>query len=106
MTDSMEIYWGADCQIQVTPVASQEVCVALISRDRTRGWTMCCAVFRNSQIIWTKMLRARSTPSQVKGFVFLSNKPLPSPRRLKQEIFAGIRMSTGAYGGVPSSWQI
>ena len=54
MTDSMEIYWGADCQIQVTPAASQEVCVALISRDRTRGWTMCCAVFRNSQIIWTR----------------------------------------------------
>ena len=32
-TDSMEIYWGTDCQIYVTPVASQEVCVALISRD-------------------------------------------------------------------------
>ena len=32
-TDSMEIYWGRDCQVYVTPVASQEVCVVLISRD-------------------------------------------------------------------------
>ena len=31
-TDLMEIYWGDACQIYVTPVASDEVCVALISR--------------------------------------------------------------------------
>jgi flavin-dependent dehydrogenase len=28
----MEIYWGEGCQIYVTPVAPNEVCVALISR--------------------------------------------------------------------------
>ena len=33
-TDCMEIYWGADCQIYVTPVAADEVCVALISRHQ------------------------------------------------------------------------
>jgi flavin-dependent dehydrogenase len=32
-TDFMEIHWGPGCQIYVTPVAPQEVCLALISRD-------------------------------------------------------------------------
>jgi flavin-dependent dehydrogenase len=31
-TDFMEIYWAEGCQIYVTPVSAQEVCVALISR--------------------------------------------------------------------------
>jgi len=34
-TDLMEIYWGEDCQIYVTPVAANEVCIALISRSQT-----------------------------------------------------------------------
>jgi menaquinone-9 beta-reductase len=29
----MELHWGARCQLYVTPVGSEEVCVALISRD-------------------------------------------------------------------------
>jgi flavin-dependent dehydrogenase len=32
-TDYVEIYWGDGCQIYITPVAPDEVCVALISRD-------------------------------------------------------------------------
>jgi flavin-dependent dehydrogenase len=32
-TDYVEIYWGRGCQIYVTPVAPDEVCVAVISRD-------------------------------------------------------------------------
>jgi flavin-dependent dehydrogenase len=32
-TDHMEIYWGSGCQMYVTPVSSQEVCAAVISRD-------------------------------------------------------------------------
>ena len=32
-TDCMEIYWGARCQVYVTPVTPGEVCLALISRD-------------------------------------------------------------------------
>ncbi|HXJ42543.1 MAG TPA: FAD-dependent monooxygenase [Bryobacteraceae bacterium] len=32
-TDCMEIYWGPDCQMYVTPVSGNQVCVALISRD-------------------------------------------------------------------------
>jgi 2-polyprenyl-6-methoxyphenol hydroxylase-like FAD-dependent oxidoreductase len=30
---SVELHWGPDCQIYITPVAPQEVCVALISGD-------------------------------------------------------------------------
>jgi len=30
----MELYWGERCQIYVTPVAADEVCVAVISHDR------------------------------------------------------------------------
>ena len=30
-TEFMEIYWGEACQIYVTPVSPEEVCVALIS---------------------------------------------------------------------------
>lgn len=29
----MELHWGAGCQVYVTPVGPEEVCVALISRD-------------------------------------------------------------------------
>jgi len=32
-TDFMELHWGQQCQVYVTPVSSQEVCVALISSD-------------------------------------------------------------------------
>ena len=31
-TDCMEIYWGASCQMYVTPVGAGEVCVTVISR--------------------------------------------------------------------------
>jgi flavin-dependent dehydrogenase len=31
--DYVEIHWGAGCQIYVTPVAPDQVCVAVISRD-------------------------------------------------------------------------
>jgi menaquinone-9 beta-reductase len=33
-TDCMELYWGAGCQIYVTPVSSGEVCAVVISRNR------------------------------------------------------------------------
>lgn len=32
-SDCMELHWGPRCQIYVTPVAVDEICVALISRD-------------------------------------------------------------------------
>ena len=33
--DFMELHWGPNCQLYVTPVGPAEVCVALISRDPT-----------------------------------------------------------------------
>jgi menaquinone-9 beta-reductase len=32
-SDCMELHWGPKCQIYVTPVAADEICVALVSRD-------------------------------------------------------------------------
>jgi flavin-dependent dehydrogenase len=32
-TDFMELHWGKKCQLYVTPVSSEEICLALISRD-------------------------------------------------------------------------
>ncbi len=32
-SDCMEVHWGAGCQIYVTPIATDEVCVALISEN-------------------------------------------------------------------------
>jgi 2-polyprenyl-6-methoxyphenol hydroxylase-like FAD-dependent oxidoreductase len=32
-TDCVEIYWGAGCQIYVTPIGREEICAAVISRD-------------------------------------------------------------------------
>ena len=32
-TDCVEIYWGPDCQLYVTPIAAREMCVVLMSRD-------------------------------------------------------------------------
>jgi menaquinone-9 beta-reductase len=33
-SECMELHWGENCQIYVTPVAADEVCVALVSRDQ------------------------------------------------------------------------
>jgi flavin-dependent dehydrogenase len=32
-SDCMELHWGPRCQVYVTPIAADEICVALISRD-------------------------------------------------------------------------
>jgi len=32
-SDYMELHWGPKCQIYVTPIAADEICVALVSRD-------------------------------------------------------------------------
>ncbi len=33
-TDTVDVHWGRDCQVYITPVAAAEVCVAVISRHR------------------------------------------------------------------------
>ena len=32
-SDRMELHWGPNCQIYVTPVAADEICMAMVSRD-------------------------------------------------------------------------
>jgi menaquinone-9 beta-reductase len=32
-TDFMELHWGHDCQIYVTPISQEEICVALVSQN-------------------------------------------------------------------------
>jgi flavin-dependent dehydrogenase len=32
-TDCMELHWGPKCQLYVTPIANDEICVALVSND-------------------------------------------------------------------------
>jgi flavin-dependent dehydrogenase len=32
-SDCMELHWGPKCQIYVTPIAADEICVAVVSRD-------------------------------------------------------------------------
>jgi len=32
-TDCMELHWGPKCQIYVTPISPEEICVAVVSRD-------------------------------------------------------------------------
>lgn len=44
-SDCMEIHWGSKCQIFVTPVAQDEICVALVSHDPHLRLDAALAVF-------------------------------------------------------------
>jgi flavin-dependent dehydrogenase len=44
-SDFMELHWGPNCQIYVTPVGCEEICVALISRDSTLRLDQALAAF-------------------------------------------------------------
>jgi menaquinone-9 beta-reductase len=44
-TDHVEVHWGDRCQAYVTPVADDEICVALISRDRRTRFDQLYAEF-------------------------------------------------------------
>lgn len=44
-TEFVEIYWGEDCQAYVTPIAKDQVCVALISRERQESFEAAIAQF-------------------------------------------------------------
>ena len=43
-SEFMEIHWGDGCQVYITPVSPEEVCVVLISRDPSFAWMMRFAV--------------------------------------------------------------
>jgi flavin-dependent dehydrogenase len=44
-TEFVEIYWGDDCQAYVTPIAKDQVCVALIGRERPQSFESGMAQF-------------------------------------------------------------
>jgi menaquinone-9 beta-reductase len=44
-SDCVEIYWGDDCQAYVTPIARDQVCVALIARERPTSFEAAMAQF-------------------------------------------------------------
>ena len=72
-TDYMEIYWGSGCQMYVTPVSPQEVCVALISHDSHLRFASALPRFPE---LYFKLKRA-STSTAERGSVTVS-------RRLRQ----------------------
>jgi flavin-dependent dehydrogenase len=56
-TDFMELHWGRNCQVYVTPVSREEVCVALISSspksrldDRLGEFPELCARLENAEL--------------------------------------------------------
>jgi flavin-dependent dehydrogenase len=44
-SEFVEIYWGEDCQAYVTPIAAQEICLAVISRQRFSSFDNALARF-------------------------------------------------------------
>ena len=44
-SEFVEIYWGESCQAYVTPIAGEEVCVALISRNKPESFECALAEF-------------------------------------------------------------
>jgi len=44
-SDSMELHWAHECQLYVTPVAPEEICVALVGRDSSLRLERALALF-------------------------------------------------------------
>jgi flavin-dependent dehydrogenase len=71
-SEFMELHWGDGCQLYITPVAAQEVCVVLISKDQrlrldqalpqfpeVEGWlrTAACATLERGGVTATRRLK-------------------------------------------------
>jgi flavin-dependent dehydrogenase len=69
-SEFVEIYWGENRQAYVTPVGSQEICVALISRHRFQSFEASLAHFPE---LWARLESVpRSTP--VKGAMTITRR--------------------------------
>ncbi|MGZ4788132.1 MAG: NAD(P)/FAD-dependent oxidoreductase [Terriglobales bacterium] len=44
-SDKVEIYWGENCQVYVTPIARDQMCVAVIARERPHSFEAAVAKF-------------------------------------------------------------
>lgn len=68
--DCMELHWGPGCQLYITPVAEDEVCVALISRDAHLRLDEALAAFPEV----AARLRTAATASAERGAISLTRK--------------------------------
>lgn len=69
-SDFMELHWGAGCQIYITPVASDEICVALASGDPHLRLDAALAEFPEI----TSRLRGAATSSPERGAISSTRK--------------------------------
>ncbi len=87
--DCMEIYWGAGCQIYMTPVGPAEVCVALMSRDSHLRLDEALARFPDLNV---HLERAAATTRE-KGAITVT-------RRLKRVTHGNVALIGDASGSV------
>jgi 2-polyprenyl-6-methoxyphenol hydroxylase-like FAD-dependent oxidoreductase len=88
-SDFMEIHWGDGCQMYVTPVASSEVCVVLISRDPHLRMEAALARFPQLQVC----LASAAISSRERGGITLS-------RRLRAVVNRRVALVGDASGSV------
>ena len=89
-TDAIEIYWGNRCQIYVTPIAHDEVCIALISREP--GLNLKDAVDRHFPLLRERLAGVSATTPE-RGAVTVS-------RRLRHVARGNVALIGDASGSV------
>lgn len=88
-SDYMELHWGAGCQIYVTPVAADEICVALVSGDSHLRLDAALAAFPEI----ASRLRGAATSSPERGAI-------SSTRKLRQVFHERVALVGDASGAV------
>ncbi len=131
----MEIHWGQDCQLYVTPISAGEVCVVLISRDQRlrldealprfpevarRLGAAGAATLERGGVSASRRLKAvyRDNVALVgdasgsvdaitaKAFASCFSTRSRLPGRLKRATWRNIRKRTGGSAAVRRSWPI
>jgi len=69
-SEFVEIYWGEDRQAYITPIGSQEICVALISRQRFASFDVALEYFPQ---LWAR-LRCAAPSTPVKGAMTVTRR--------------------------------
>jgi flavin-dependent dehydrogenase len=90
-SDCMELHWGAGCQIYVTPVAPDEICVALVSGDPHLRLDNALAAFPEIAL----RLRGAATSSPERGAI-------SSTRKLREVYQGRVALVGDASGAVDS----
>lgn len=69
-SELVEIYWGEDCQAYVTPIANDQVCVAVIARERPTSFEAAMTQFP----ALAKHLKGGAVYTSVKGAMTVSRR--------------------------------